>query len=207
MNIKKINLAILAAATFSLVFVTNVQASLLVLNSGDFWGKTGGEGRGRGVGILADSDFSITSLGIFGDLLQQSFDAQVYSSVDGSSADSLLASSTATVGGTGDGWNDIAINFSFTAGNYYVLHWRPTTDSNNWANTLDYYNDSALPSSIGPLTLVDGVEGYNADRFSNFLHPNLRIGLVSNGIPEPGTMLIWSMFGCLGLSVSRRKRS
>ena len=193
-----------------LVVVSDAKAAIVVLNSGSFGGTYNyGEGGGRGIGVHADSSFSIDTLGIFGDLTPRSYTVEVYSSVDGSSTSGLLASASATVGGTGNGWNDISISFPFSAGNYYVLHWRPTvSDYGNWVNTLDYYNDIALPVTVGPVTLINGEEGFTPSLdFSNTLHPNLRINTVSGPpIPEPSTVAVWGLLILCGIGIGWRRR-
>lgn len=65
----------------------------------------------------------------------------------------------------------------FIEGECYVVNWRPTTAApNNWTEDpgLYFQNDSGLPFSVGPVTIVEGFEGYNAENPGNFLHPRLR---------------------------------
>ncbi|HUV22000.1 MAG TPA: VPLPA-CTERM sorting domain-containing protein [Gammaproteobacteria bacterium] len=190
-------------ALFVLPLQTN--AALVELNSGSFSLTAGGESTGRGIGFQALSDFSIYSIGIYGDLNQESFDVQIYSSTDGNQANAVLASESSIVGGTGNGWNDIAINYSFAADSYYVLNWRPTDGGDgDWATTLDYYNDSALAVSISELAmLINGTAGINASAFDNYLHPNLRLGI--SAVPVPAAIwLFGTALGGLG-GVSRRR--
>jgi hypothetical protein len=201
-NIRKIYLAALVV----LLSPMAANADNIVVNSGVFWGTTGGVGGGRAQGIRADSTFSISSLGIFGNLDERSFDVLIYASTTGSDVGSVLASSTATVGGTGNGWNDININYTFGAGLYYIVNWRPTIDAfSEWAITLDYYNDSGLPTTVGPMTLVDGLEGYNAESSGNFLHPNFRYNIVTS-VPEPGTLALLGL-GLAGIGFAKRKKA
>ncbi len=143
------------------------------LKTPNFWATTGGggEGGGRAIGFQADEDFDLNALSIKGDLLNMSFDVVIYDSPDGHSAGSVLATFSGTAGGTGDGWNTVPVSFQFTAGNYYVVNWRPSTPG-SWANTLDYYNDDGLPFAVGPVTILEGYSGFDAETPSNFLHPN-----------------------------------
>ena len=139
----------------------------------NFWGTLDGEGGGRAIGFQADEDFNLNAVGIMGDLVEQSFDVVIYDSPDGHSAGSVLATFSATSGGTGFGWNAIPVAFTFTAGNFYVVNWRPSGGGGNWASLLDYYHDSGLPHTVGPLTILEGLEGFNAQNPGNVLHPHL----------------------------------
>lgn len=181
----------------------SASAAPIVVNSGDFVSTSDGEGGGRAQGIQATSAFSISSLGIFGDLELLSFDVVIYASTNGSDVGAVLETSSAIVGGTGNGWNDIPINFSFIAGSFYVVNWRPTIDNpGNWANTLDFYDDSALPVDVGPITLLEGIEGFTADNSANAVHASFRYDIVA---PEPASVMLFGL-GVAGLCAARRWR-
>lgn len=184
------------------------NAAFVDFNSGiGGFSSTGGESNGRGISFQAISDFSISSFGIFGDLNNESFDVQVYSSIDGSQTNGVLASTTAFSGGTGNGWNDIAINFSFDANSYYVLNWRPTDGVADWSTSLDYFNDATLPVDIAGLaTLIDGVAGFDATSFGNTVHARFRINTDLSEIPVPAAVWLFAtaLLGLFGFSKRRK---
>ena len=176
------------------------KADLIELNSGIFDQKSSVTAQGRGIVIEADEAFRISSLGIFGDLVQQSFDAQVYDSNE-----VLLAEASSVVGGTGDGWHDIALSYTFAPNELYVLHWQPTSINANWANSIDLYNNSGFPTTVGPLTLVGAVTGHEDSRpfLTNTLHPNLRINFTA--VPEPTSSLLCGLTLAFAAIVRRRR--
>jgi hypothetical protein len=135
-----------------------------------------GVGSGRGIGFQANETFKIYAVGISGALRYKSFDVVIYSSPDGHTAGSQLQSTSLFTGGTGDEWNDMVVVYTFQSGNYYVINWRPSDGlANAWAETpgIDYYHDSGLPYTTGPITIVEGFEGYDPTP-GNIYHPLLR---------------------------------
>ncbi len=191
---------------FAIIFLAmaplSANATIIDAHGPVFYGVFGGVGTGRAQGFVADSDFSVSGIGIYGDLIAQSFDIVVYSSVDGLSAGAVLATASDTVGGTGMGWNDIALDFDFIMGNFYVVNWRPTVSNASWG-IIEYYRDNVLPHTVGPLTLLEGFEGYNAQNADNFLHPRLRY-ITATSVPQPEIFGLF-LFGLFGFGVLRRK--
>ncbi len=195
---------------FAIIFLAmaplSANATIIDAHGPIFWGVTSGVGTGRAQGFVADSDFSVSGIGIYGDLISQSFDIVVYSSTDGYSAGAILATASDTVGGTGMGWNDIALDFDFIMGNFYVVNWRPTALSSGWGS-IEYYRDNngGLPHTVGPLTLLEGFEGYNAQNADNYLHPRLRY-MTSMAVPQPEIFGLF-LLGLFGFGLLRRKHS
>ncbi len=182
----------------------SANATFIDAHSPVHFGTFSSAGPGRAQGIVADSDFSVSGIGIYGDLVSQSFDIVVYSSTDGHSAGAILATASDIVGGTGMGWNDIALDFDFIMGNFYVVNWRPTVPNANWG-IIEYYRDNILPHTVGPLTLLEGFEGYNAQNADNFLHPRLRY-ITAVSVPQPEIFGLF-LLGLFGFGLLRRKHS
>ena len=168
----------------------SVDAFIVELHSDDFEGTSfhaSGSGEGRGIGFLANSDFTITSIGLYGALLQTSHQVTVYRSIDGNQVgptNTPWAQESMILGDSLNPtlqWNDIPINFSFQAGEYYVIGWKPeSSTTNNWATTLDWYRDSSLPFTTGPVTLINGAAGRSLERFDNTMHTAFRVNVTVN---------------------------
>jgi len=201
---------ILMGALLFIFTALPTQAAYVELNSGAYAGYFGAVGSGRGIGFQADAAFTVDSVGFYGNLNQESFDVVIFSSTNGNQANSILTSSTAVVGGTGIGWNEISINYSFNAGDYYVLNWRPTNISTDTWGAAAFYRDSVLPAVIGEgdlVTLINGVEGFGAENFSNTLHPNLRVNTVVSAVPVPAAVWLFCSALIGLLAFSQRKHS
>ena len=191
----------------------SVGAAVVELHSGDFAGTSfhpSGGGDGRGIGFQANSDFTVHSIGLYGVLFEGSHVVTIYRSIDGNQVwapGSPWAHEAMFFGDNNNPilqWNDIPINFSFQAGEYYAIGWRPEgAASSGWASTLDWYFDSSLPFVSGPVTLINGAEGRNLENFDNLLHTALRMNVV---VPIPPAVWLFGS-GLLGLIGIARKKA
>jgi len=199
---------ILLAAVLSMIVVT-AHAVPIEINAVSVDGGTVGGVPGpiRGIGLLADQSFTISSVGLFSDIGSTSYDVSIYSSTDGNQTTGVLASATATVGGSGLQWYDIPINFAFNAGNYYAIAWATTSGAVIQGGTGAYFHygyDSNLPLTTGPVTLINGFADPNTGSgFNNLLHPQLR---VDASLPEPATLFLVAT-GLAGFRFSMRRKS
>ena len=184
------------------IFCTDAAADMVQFHNNAYWGTMGGVGSGRGIGFRADTDFPISSIGIYGALNAMTHEVVIYSSTDGNQANTLLKSASAAFSTGGLSWNDISIDYTFQAGNYYTIGWRPAVSTSGWASSITYYDDQSghLPFSNGVATLINGTEGWDMSGFSNFLHPQLRVDVV----PVPGAVLLGILgLGAVGVKVRK----
>ena len=105
---------------------SNDRDSYIVLESPSLVGTYtgGGVGSGRGLHIIANEDFTISSLGIYAQLYDKNYLARIFKSSSSYAIDELLHSVEGNPGAFGNmGWNDLlfAEYFSFEAGEYYYL--------------------------------------------------------------------------------------
>ena len=213
-QLRVLMLALIFIATSSLA-----DAAIIEVNSGNAYTGGGGPGTGRAQGFQALSDFSISSVGIEANLVSQSFDVVIFASTTGSNIGAQLASASATLGGSGFGWYDMSINYAFAASNFYVVDWRPSSSNSSWVNAsgggpgnpgIQYYEDSSLPVTVGPIRLVEGFEGWTPSP-GNSLHPSLRYDANTvpvSAVPLPAALPFFlSSLAVLGLIARRRKQA
>ena len=171
-------------------------ATPLELNGGGAATTGFGPINGRAIGLQADENFALTSIGFFGDLLSESFDAVLHSSTNGSDTTGVLASNSALFGGAGLVWNDIALGFNLIAGSFYVVHFRPSDGGfSDWlgAGGYEFFPDFTLPTDVGPVTVLDGAHGFSSLDFGNFVHARMRLNGPETTVPEPGTIALLGM--------------
>ena len=201
------NIQMIFLFVLGLIMSANTFATLLEINASSSGTITGsGPGSLRGIGFLANSAFSISNVGLYSDIGSTSYDINIYSSSNGSDITGLLASTSATVGGAGLQWYDVALSFSFLTSNFYAIEWATTSGSTIPGGSGSYFHyafDSNLPLTTGPVTLLDGFA--SSSGFSNLLHPLLRVNVVES-VPEPVTLVLMSL-GLAGLGFSRKRKA
>ena len=188
-RVAQVALIVITASWLTIDPPRSANAAPVVVN-GTF-AETSSVSRGTAQGILANSTFSVTSIGILADLISQSFNLRIHASTTGSDVGTVLAATTSVLGGDGNQFYDMPIDFTFLAGNYYVINWRSSTGGSSWAFSVDYFLDSSLPVTVGPLTLVEGLSGIEAGESQNAFHPSFRYDIVGfAAAPEPATLAL-----------------
>lgn len=193
---------IAAVVLMALFFIPQVAHAQLDLVSGSVSSAIGsGAGTGRGLGFQAQSNYQLTSVGIFAGLNNEAHQVTLYSSTDGNQTTGVLASASLTLGGLGDQFYDININYSLVAGQYYVVSWAPVDGQTGWVSgNYDYFLDTNLPFTVAPILMINGTEGFDASHFSNGWHPHLRFnGAESEQESVPVPVLTTTGLGILML--------
>lgn len=196
----KIRLFVCAAVIFAFgtIAPATVAASTIVLtppSPNEFGGTSAADGGvvfERGDFITALSTFSITSLGIEADPLQESllFQANIYAA-SGFSRGALLATNSVSLGDAGQMFYDVPINFTFLNGLDYdiAINWPQSVNTLVRFFNFDPGTFGSVPFDVGGVIRVRDGEG--AGDASNFVMPNLRVSDTNvTAVPEPMSLLL-----------------
>ena len=163
----------------------------------------GGAGGTRGDYVTMTDNFTLSSIGIQGEIApgaQMTFNAYVYTG-DGLTQLAVGSNMTFTGDGTEQFYN-LPINFSLLNGQSYDIgiDFHSFNDP-NWQ--VEYYffdAGSNPPFNVGPFMVTDGEESHCGS--CNIFAPNLE---VNGSVPEPGTVLMLGT-GVLGLAGALRRK-
>lgn len=194
---------------------SSAEATVITIDQGTAYSANydnGGMGQGRGVSFLADETFSISSVGLNLSVPSANstvYQYQIFSSVDGHTAGSLLASTDFTLS-AGNGFRDQPLAFTFNAGSYYAVNFARKDGSRlDPLGTLyvwELLDGVSAAVDYGPFTVVEGFEGSPPNN-GNPLIAQTRF-TIGAAVPEPAT---WAMmiggFGLVGGAMRRRVKA
>ena len=200
----------LLAVVFLCLFSLTAFADTLTLTppTGNVLGF--GAGGTRGDIVTMTGDFTLTSIGIQGEInlgAQLTFSAYVYTDVNGSGGVPLALGPPQLI--TGDGTEqffDLPISYTLQAGQSYDIgiDFHSFNDPNLQIHYYFFDSGQNPPFSVGPVTVLDGEESHCGP--CNVFAPNLRLmGSQQTGVPEPGTLVMFGT-GVLGLAGALRRK-
>lgn len=194
-----------ALALVSALATLPAAATLLDLHSGiPGTLETLDEGTGRGIYITVDTDITIDSIGIYGNITSNNYKASIYNASGGTVGTSVLATTANVVNaGSGNNWYDITIGeTTLSASNDYVIHWEPAIGSSAWvAGDLPVFSLGTSATDdvdLGDITIRTGW-GSVAPGAANSYAPYMRF----NVVPEPESA---ALLGLGLLLLARRSR-
>jgi len=163
----------------------------------------GGAGGTRGDYVTMTGDFTLSSIGIQGEIslgALETFNAYVYT---GDGLTQLAVGSNMTF--TGDGieqFYNLPINFTLLSGQSYDIgiDFHSFNDPNLQVEFYFFDAGSNQPFNVGPFEVTDGEESHCGA--CNIFAPNLE---VNGAVPEPGTFLMLGT-GVLGLAGGLRRK-
>ena len=169
----------------------------------------GGMGSGRGIGFVANSSFDMSSFGIDISVLSATSDLykfDVFASTDGHSAGSLLTSTSFNLA-VGNGWQDFAFNYSFVAGNAYVINFARLGGGHLGTLGTHYSWEPSAHINYGVLSIVEGFEA-EPPQNDNPLVMHTRMNYTAgstNNVPDHGSTLLLLAGGFCGMIAFARR--
>jgi hypothetical protein len=199
-----------ATVCLALCQTTVASATTLELTGGTLYDTDyhfGGMGSGRGIGFVADEAFTMNTFGIdigvqAANSVQYKF--ELFASTDGHTAGSLLASTNFLLA-AGNGWQDFAFNYSFTAGSAYVLNFARVDSQWLTGNLGTHYSwEPSAHIDYGVLSIVEGFEADPADNYNPLvIHTRLNY---NSSVPDSGSILVLLTLGSVALVGAARRR-
>jgi hypothetical protein len=147
------------------LFMSHANASIIEMDKGTLYTTTynyGGMGSGRGIGFNVNESFQMSflgmKLGVKSSAVGKSYKFDIYSSVDGRTAGSLLDSKSFNLT-VSEGWFDVAFNYVFKAGSSYVINFTGVDGALSSGLGTIYSWEPSSHFNYGKLSTVEGFEG------------------------------------------------
>ncbi len=163
-----------------------------------------GAGGTRGDYVTMTGNFTLSSIGIQGQIdngATETFNAYVY---DGTGTTQLAVGSDMTFTGNGvEQFYNLPINFTLLSGQSYDIgiDFHSFNDPHWQVHFYFFDAGSNQPFNVGPFTVTDGEESHCGA--CNVFAPNLEVQ--GSGVPEPGTIVMLGT-GILGLAGTLRRK-